>query len=591
MMQLRWCCVLSLAVVEPIFPVRAAPVPPADPPLAMVPAGAPIVIQVRGFHRTVDRLKTLITNAIPDHATELKRQLDEVVKKAVEGRQVVGLAPEAPLFVVFTALPEAGEGLPPVAVVARVVDYPSFRDRLLTEDERRTLKKETDYETISPPGEPAVYFIRSRGHVVIAFRKDVAEQFIKQPPSLKLPPDTAATLLGGDVGLYVNLDAVTRKYGDQIRSARDMLTEMFKPGKAGPASPAIGDFMKQTIEAEFQMALDSRSLVESFDFRPDGLAMHLTAEFAPDSPTARVIKSFARSSLKELGKMPAGSLGYGAAATSPEVVKVFGAWLHGLMGPGAEGKPFQAAMEELAAAGPRWWTSRFDGYWQGHQVWHYEHPERVGPAQLKMFEAASFMVKGKPEVRRNAVSYRGFTLHQVHLTWDFDKVLTGFLPADPPLPEKEKEQLREQMKRQLGDGLNSWFGTDGKVCITINAADWNDARRQLDRYLDGKDTIAEQPAYRDIRKHLPDEATGIYLLDVAHADQLRDLFGGPLTARENAAKPGKVTKPPPPGKPSYLAMAIRLEGRQGGFDLWLPASGLRTCSELFTAAVKADGPP
>jgi hypothetical protein len=590
MMLLRWLGVLTLALLLSMPQLNAAPVAPAESALAVVPAGSPIVIQVRGFHRTLDRLKTLLSNALPEQAPKLKAQLDELIKQALENRQLMGLAPEAPIFVVFTSLPDPGDTIPPVAVVARVLDYTLFRDRLLTEDERKTLKKEAGYETVTPPGEQTIYFVRSREHTVLTPRKDVADLFLGRPASLTLRQEQATRLLNGDVGVYVDLDAVTRKYGDQIKASRDMLTAMFKSAPGGARPSALSDFMKQTIEAEFQVALDSRSLVQSLDFQPEGLAMHLTAEFAPDSPTDRIVKRFTRSSFKELDKLPSGTLGYAAAATTPELVKMFGAWLHGLMGPGTENRTFKEAMEQLAAAGPRWWLASYDGPGHGLQVWHYEHPEKVAPAQLKMFEAASFMIKGKPQVRRNAETYRGFTLHHVHLTWDFDQIVTGFLPEDAVLTEKEKKEFRDQMKRQLGEGLNSWFGTDGKVCITVTGDDWNDARRQIARYLDGKDTLEQQAAYRDIRKHLPEEATGFYLMDASHYDQLRALFAGPLAARDRAVKAGK-TAPPHTGKPSYLSMAIGLQARRGDFDLWLPGPAVQVFYEMFQAAVKEAGPP
>jgi hypothetical protein len=586
MMHLRWFGMLSLALVLPLPRLTAAPAPSVESPLAVVPATAPIVIHIRGFHRTLDQFEAMIANALPDQGPKLKGQIDDLLKKALQGRQLVGLAPDGPVFVVFTALPEPDEEVPAVAVLARVQDYTPFRDGLLTPDERKALRAEAGYETTLFHGAKEMYFVRHQGYAVVTPRKDVAEQFTKQRPGLKLSPDLAARLMKADVGLYVDMEALNQKYGEHIKRARDMFTEMFQQGKEGQAGLPMNNFMKQGIEAEFQVALDSRALVESLDFRPQGLALHLTAEFAAGSPTDRILQRFPRPTAQNLGKLATGSFGYGAMATTPDLVRTFGGWLHGLAGESS--KTFTEAMEQLAAAGPRGWIGQYDGPARGLQVWHYDHPDQVADAQIKMYEATSLMVKDKPQVRRNAESYRGFTLHHVKITWAFDKVLAGFTPANGALPEKEKKDFLDRMKRNMGEGMQAWFGTDGKVCVMVTAADWNDARRQLDRYLDGKDTLERQEAYHQIPKHLPGEATATFLLDVSRHDQLRDLFSGPRPAPERAAKPGKVPQAPP-GKPTYLGLTVQLRARRGSFDLWLPGSAVQKLCPILEFAFEEGG--
>jgi hypothetical protein len=581
MMHLRWFGVLSLALVLPVPRLPAAPAPSVESPLAVVPAGSPIVIHIRGFHRTLDQFEAMIANALPDRGPKLKGQIDDLLKKTLQGRQLVGLAPDGPIFVVFTALPEPGEEVPAVAVLARVLDYTQFRDGLLTAEERTALRAEAGYETTLLHGSKEVYFVPHEGHAVVTPRKDVAEQFTKQRPGLKPNPHMAGRLMEADVGLYVDMAAVNQKYGEPIKGARDMLTEMFQPVKEGVGGLPLTDVMKQIIDAEFQVVLDSRALVEGLYFRPHGLALHLAAEFAADSPTDKVLQRFPRRTAQNLGKLATGSFGYGAMATTPDLVRAVGGWLHSLAGESS--KTFTEAMEQQAAAGPRGWIGQYDGPARGLQVWHYDQPDNAAAAQIKVYEATSFLVKGKPQVRRNAEAYRGFTLHHVKITWDFDKVLASFIPANAALPEKEKKDFLDRMKRQMGEGMQAWFGTDGKVCVTVTAADWNDARRQLDRYLDGKDTLDRQEAYRQIRKRLPDEATATFLLDVSRPDQLRDLFAGPRPAPEHAAKPGKALQESP-GKPTYLGLTVQLQAQRGSFDLWLPGSAVRKLYPILDLA-------
>lgn len=96
-----WGALLCALVL--VRPAAAAPAPEEqEKPLGQVPAQAPLVVQLRGFERTRERLNVLIKNAMPDYAGPAKEKMDQALKQALEGRSLDGLTKDGSLFLVFT---------------------------------------------------------------------------------------------------------------------------------------------------------------------------------------------------------------------------------------------------------------------------------------------------------------------------------------------------------------------------------------------------------------------------------------------------------------------------------------------------------
>src|SRR5438874_421396 len=68
-----------------------------------------------------------------------------------------------------------------------------------------------------------------RDHVVATPSKDVAADFAKTTPGLdgKMDKAQAARFLASDEGVYVDMEAVNKQYGDQIKAAHKAMTEQF----------------------------------------------------------------------------------------------------------------------------------------------------------------------------------------------------------------------------------------------------------------------------------------------------------------------------------------------------------------------------
>ncbi len=139
----------------------------ADSPLAIVPATAPVVIQVRGLDQTKNLLIATLSAAAPNEGPLLGVFLNNAVDNLPEGRKLQGLAKEGPVFITFTSIPTSGElDAAGLALVAKVTDFNAFRDGLLTKDEKSTLKKEGDLERYGVK-DRTYYFVKQGDYAII----------------------------------------------------------------------------------------------------------------------------------------------------------------------------------------------------------------------------------------------------------------------------------------------------------------------------------------------------------------------------------------------------------------------------------------
>jgi hypothetical protein len=555
--------------------------------LAQVPADAPLVVAVRGFERTKERLVKLVSNAAPDHAAMIQAKLDEALKEGLDGRQLKGLAKDGPLFVVFTELPKPGEAEPAVAVIAAVTDFKAFRDGILTDEERKGLKETDGYESASVRGHD-VFFIDRKGFAVVTGQKETAAKLAKKGAGLdgKLKAD-AKTLLESDVALYVDMVAVNKEFGDQIKSVRPLI-EFGLQQAGGQMDKASQEMAKTFFNAVFQFIEDSRNVLLGLDFRPEGLVLRGDARVAAESKINLYLKDAKRAPLGELGTLPTGYMTYTAAYLGPELNKAFEAFLRGVYAgeDTNQGKKVKEAFEQLNAAGPGVLRTASGVPATGISVMDYKDPAKAEDAQFKLFQVlqsgetfGNVPLKEKPVVQRDAQTHRGFKLHMVSLKWDFEKMAER-------TPQLGKE-MAEAMKTMMGEGMNIWFGTDGKTTLSVTAKDWPAAQKALDRYLDGKETVGKQAPFQEARKQLPAEASLTTLVDAPQYTQVMAEFVGPLLKAQGLP----ITIPPlkaPVGK-SYFSMAVVLRPETAGFEFWLPVTAVAEIRKMIEPIIHGSG--
>jgi hypothetical protein len=146
--------------------------------------------------------------------------------------------------------------------------------------------------------------------------------------------------------------------------------------------------------------------------------------------------------------------------------------------------------------------------------------------------------------------------------------------------EDEKKQFIESMKSLLGEKNNVWFGTDGKIMVQVNAADWTAARKLLDQYFKNANTAGDVKALREVRKQMPPRTSVLGLIDAVSlfgkaAEAFKPLLGAQL--------PAGWPQMPPKGTAGYIGLAVTLQPNRGSFDLFLSADATQ---EFFKAFIK-----
>jgi hypothetical protein len=578
-----------LAVVAPVVPARAQE-RQGGSPLAMVPDKAPLVISVRGVQGTTERALKMAKNAFPDLVDKAKEHIDEGMKKLFEGRgnALKGLAEDGPIFVAMMDLPEPGGNEPNMAVIARVKDFKTFREGLLKEDERKESKTKDGIESVTIDGK-ASFLVHAGEYAVLTTNEATAQAFAKKKVKgldQRLDAASAKRLLDSDVGVYVDMGVILEKYAEQIRQAQDQVNDgLNQVENLGKMDKAQLKVYKLVLDAMFRTIQDSRTLVYTASFKPEGLSIHFGLGLAKDSATAKLLKDMKPGPSTGLDRLPARALTYLGMEFDAATYKLLQPLLQGMFADEGsdQAKKVKKALDQLVAAGPRSFVTSQAVPAKGLSVLDYEDPAKALDASLQLLEAVAkneqfrFMpIKDGITVKRKAQNYRGTEWSEVSMKWDLDKMF-----AEVPFGG---EELIKGMKKITGEGENIWMGVVDKQVIAATAKDWKSAKNLIDEYLEkkGKPASADK-AFAAVRGQLPKEATFVELLDMAqYLDLVLEMVRPILAAAgQDVEIPASKEK-----QPGYVGVSATLLPRNVGGDVFISAGAAREVYRVIDPFIK-----
>jgi hypothetical protein len=587
MNRLRFLLLAAVCLIVPASTVCSAPVPAARSGLEQIPDTAPLVFHLRGLQGTHDRLVALMKQALPDLLNKYQAQIDDFFEKGPEnlfkGRKPRGLAKDGPIFFALLELPKPNDsGEPKMAIILAVSDYKEFRENVLTEEERKNVKDEGNGIESASIENKQTYFVDRKGYAVVTPDKEVAESFgnTKKITGLKLSKELATKLLASDAGIYVNMEAVNKEYGELLKQAKQGIEQAIAFGAAAgdESQKKYTEMIKNAIPHIFQTIDDMQSLLLTFEFRSSGLALNLQSEVKESSPTANHLRDSRPIAFKELERLPRDRAYYLGMKVSAALYKNLGSLIAAL--PTGETKDTEKLMEELAKAGPGLHLSSGSFPPSGLDVYHYDEPAKVVSATLKMFQnmdADTAKLKEKPVVKTDAEKFGDFKLHSVQLAFDLDKLAEQ---AAGKGGDEARKQVIEAMKGIVGEKRMIWFGTDGKTFVQITASDWKAASKMLEQYCKGAGTAGEVKAFRDARKELPVNTSFLALVDVVRL--LGRIFEAVKPMIPAGQLPPGFPNLPAKGAPSYLGLAVTLQPQRGGLDLFFTAAAI---GEFYKAVI------
>jgi hypothetical protein len=569
---------------------------PADESLSLIPPKAIAVVQINGIERVQDRLNKLLQTAVPDKAEQASKAVRDGLADALQGRDLKALRPDGRVLIAIADV----ERLPDDATLTflfPVKDADEFKKGFLTDDERKSLKKDGDLETVKwEDRDEPFYLVPIKGYVAVSSDKDTARKYAKGEiggVAKQLSAETAKAFLDSDVALFVNVKEVNARYGDQLKTFKGLAELFLKGDTVQGVNKAQVEQLKAVIEAAFQVLEDGTAAVLAVELRSDGLNLRGLAQFGEKSGTNLGLQKYKPTPLAQLGTLPTGQVSYSASALNLGGSKSAALLMGSLTADdedAAAKEVVQGVLRDLGNydRGVTLSAGQMMGG-RGLEITESKDAAKIVDGRLRLLKAltktgsfANVPLKDKPELREKAQSIGGFTLHAVQVKFDFDKAV-----AD--LPEETRATALASMKRAMGgDEMHLWFGSDGTKVLQVTAKDWPEAKGLIDAYLDKGRALDTDPAYQFTRKQLPAEATMLMALDAAQT--VYSLFGMVKDTTDAGARAG-LNLPDlksPDGKPAYLGIALVLKAPHGSFDLFIPASAVGQVRKLIQPLLDKD---
>src|SRR5207248_5993324 len=140
--------------------------------------------------------------------------------------------------------------------------------------------------------------------------------------------------------------AVNKEYGDHIKAARQFMETALDAAAAGGMQKATMEYAKVFYGGMFQAVEDGRALLVAFDFRPEGMNLHLQFQVGQDTKTNKLLDGQKPVGLDALGTLPTGLTVYTASHVTGDMLKTVAPLLYGVMGgEGDVKKQVEAAVE------------------------------------------------------------------------------------------------------------------------------------------------------------------------------------------------------------------------------------------------------
>jgi hypothetical protein len=592
MLRTRW--LVSLALLTAL--VQAAPATAQErSPLSLVPEKAPLVVGIRGYKSVTDRALKMVSNAMPDLAPKLKDMLDDAMKKGLDGREAAlkGINDSGPIILAFLEMPKPGAGEPNAVAIVSIKDYKAFRDGVLKEDERKEMKKsEEGIETATIEGK-AVYFVDLKEYAIVASTEATARLYSKRKfegIDKRISAEDAKKVLSSDVAIYVDMSPILEEHAEHIRQAQDSLGDIFAQVEAvgaGKIDKGQIKLAQTVVSAMLRTVLDSRSVILTASFEPDGLAVHTNVGLARDSVTAKFLQDMKPASLESLKRLPAGFLSYTGSELDAKMFKLFQPLTQGIFAdPETEaGKAVAKAMEQIVAAGPKSSIVAQNVPLKGLTVTEYNDPVKALAGHMQMMEALAkgeqfqFMpVKDGIKIKKNAQTYRDSEWHQISMKWDLDKMF-----ADIP---GGGEELIKGMRKMMGDGITIWMGVLDKSVVGVSAPDWQTAQQLLDQYANRKNDLSDDNNFRTLREHLPKESSIVQIINMSKYLDVVGKMVAPMLAAlgQNLEIPASKEK-----SPAYVGFATTLESRRISVDVFISGGAMREVQRVVEPIMRNFG--
>jgi hypothetical protein len=531
--------------------------------LKFVPADSEVIVRVRGLEAVKTDVGKMLDAMSPVLADQAKPFIDSVIANLAT--QFGPAATQAPLLVVVR-LPKEQESLA-YTVLVKSDDYAGVQ-KSLAGGEVKTTSNPGGYDEIKGSQDKKIFTYKGQGFVAFGEEESMVAAVAKPKQTIDaaMNDDLRARLFHGDVAVYVNVAIVQARFADHIDAARTQF--LVGLDQAPVPNDQMREINKKLFNGMFDALKVGEGLALSFDFDASGLAVTSQASVKPDSDAAKSLANAHPTAPTLIAKLPAGgatfvdlnlesgqlagitklatTATFGAAGkASPEVEKALDRYLKAAEGEMATSTRLADGVQSVSVLAPKDPKEAVSAFAQAMKAM----------AETKDRGASDFIKEMK--VDSSTTAYKGFEFHKVEMTFDLEKMAK----AQPNAPGGV-----EALKKIVGgEKTTTWFGTDGKLMVSVAGQTWEKVQPYVDAVISGGGGVAQAPAFNATRKLLPEKASVLLLVNVQGlARQILETIA--------AAQGGKQPAIELPKEPAFLGAAMSATPKSYQFQFVLPSA-------------------
>jgi hypothetical protein len=544
---------------------------PPDGALAKAaPGDIDVAVRVRGMEATRDDILAMLKGMNPDWANAAEGGLSGAL---AELRQRHGEHAAKSPFLMLMKFGDDGAagGPPPFAILVPSEHYKETIKELAGGKDVELKHQEGDYDAFdAPDGNGNWYAAKATGIVAFGPSKDLIAAVAKRPAhslDALLTGPAARSFARGDVGLFVNAGTLTKRFGDQIDQARQMVMAGLDQAAAQAGNAGTMQIAKDMYGKMFDSLKYADHLTIGLDADAKGLHLAAFLKVKSDADAAKSITDARSSNLASLGKLPPGAMAYvGVNVSARTFERLQSMNLRMLAAAGQRSPELEKAIAEFHGLGQidSVGSMAMDKGMKGLSEVRVDDPRRYVTATIDMLRAMSggegqLKIYKDIKVGTDAQTDRGISFTHVAATMDIDKLveISGNQPGQA-----------ESIKAMFGDGrLSYWYGVEGKRVLHVIAPNWEEAKSILDAYESGKGGVGETAGFRSVRSELPDQANFLLLFNAQSLVRLMATSIGAALKKPDLKVPEDMPK-----DPAFLGISVTPHATQG-YELHLAIPG------------------
>ena len=477
--------------------------------LDIVPPEADVVIRVRG----VDPARKDLLAMIKAMSEAAGVHVEPVLEQAIVGfkAQFGDAAANEPLVGLIRAVAPENPNQPPFAVLAHSKNYDAIL-KVAAGGNAPTLKHEDGGYDSFDGLQGATWYVVKKGEIVACGPDKILVAGFAKPgkPSFMKGLSTASQtrFASGDLGLCVNVAALTSRYAEQIdKGKQGFLAALDQASQLQQGGAAMMGIAKTLYGGLFDSIKEADVLTLAFDFSAQGLGVNGDLAVKADSAAAKSIAASQGSDAANLAKLPPDSAYYvyfNLDAKSFEALQALGVQM--MIPAGKKTPELNSALAKQRAMGrvETFGSVSINPAMRSINIMNASDPK----AMLATSEASIKAMAGDDnpfnlfkdvKVVPNAETYKGYTFTRTELSIDSEKV-AKLQPNNPNAAANFQAMYS-------GGKMTSWYGINENQVIQVMDANWDKAKSQIDTYLTGTTGIGTNAAYQALRTKLPKQVS------------------------------------------------------------------------------------